>query len=48
MNFIKRFFHDKLGWHSPDDSREEAGINTISKCKHCGKRIMRDSQGNWF
>lgn len=24
------------------------GCSFTSKCKHCGKDIMQDSQGNWF
>lgn len=37
-----------LGWHKPKVDIEIAGINLVSKCKRCGKRVMLDSQGNWF
>ena len=43
------WFHDVLGWHRPDDSPQWSdGCSEHSRCKHCGKEIMQDSQGNWF
>lgn len=48
--FGKLFYHDILGWHMPDHSVNKTfdGCSVHSKCKHCGKDIMQDSQGNWF
>ena len=48
--FGKLFYHDILGWHMPDNSVNKTfdGCSVHSKCKHCGKDIMQDSQGNWF
>lgn len=48
--FGKLFYHDILGWHMPDRSVNKTfdGCSVHSKCKHCGKDIMQDSQGNWF
>ena len=46
--FGKRLYHNKLGWHKPNEEIEAAGINFKSKCKYCGKEIIQDSQGNWF
>ena len=48
--WFKIFFHDFLGWHEPDSNTSEwsDGCSAHSKCKHCGKDIMQDSQGNWF
>lgn len=35
--------------HTPDEkSIRVEGINTVSRCKHCGRRIAQDSAGNWF
>jgi hypothetical protein len=52
MNILKkfyvRFFHDILGWHSPIKMRGFNGASFTSTCKYCGKKIMQDSQGNWF
>ena len=45
--FFKRFFHDGLHWHEPTTIWFD-GFQVHSICKHCGKEIMRDSQGNWF
>jgi hypothetical protein len=48
MNKIRRFMCNVLGWHRPDKTIKVCGINRISKCKYCGREIMKDSQGNWF
>ena len=46
----KWFFHDIMGWHIPDrgEKKTHDGLSYHSRCKHCGKEIMQDSQGNWF
>ena len=46
----KWFFHNVLGWHSPKNDNDVwcDGCSFHCKCKHCGKDIMQDSQGNWF
>ena len=46
--FGKRIYHDKMGWHLPTEEKKYDGCSYISVCKYCGKRIMQDSQGNWF
>lgn len=49
MGMFKGFYHDVLKWHQPDDSPKWTdGCSLHSVCKHCGKEIMQDSQGNWF
>lgn len=46
---FKFFYHDFMDWHSPDDNPKKFdGCNMHARCKHCGKDIMQDSQGNWF
>jgi len=46
---FKKLYHDVLGWHQPDNSPQWSdGCSTHCVCKHCGKEIMQDSQGNWF
>lgn len=44
------FYHDVLGWHMPMDGAEQwhDGCSMHAVCKHCGKEILQDSQGNWF
>ena len=48
FGYFKRFYHDILKWHEPTDECWWDGCTVHSKCKYCGKEIMRDSQGNWF
>ena len=44
----KKFFHDVMGWHKPDNFRFSDGCSEHSYCRFCHKEIMQDSQGNWF
>ena len=49
FGFMKRFYHDLMGWHIPKyDECTFDGCSIHCHCKHCGKEIMQDSQGNWF
>ena len=50
FGWFNRFFHNVLGWHMPDKNKKITcdGVNVYAVCKHCGKEIMQDSQGNWF
>lgn len=50
LGFFARFFHDVLGWHTPDLNLEIDfdGCSMSATCRHCKKHIMQDSQGNWF
>lgn len=46
---FKFFYHDILGWHTPDGSTQYSdGCSQHARCKYCGRDIMQDSQGNWF
>ena len=44
----KKFFHDTMGWHEPTKNITFNGVSYCSRCKYCKKKIMQDSQGNWF
>lgn len=44
----EKFFHDTMGWHEPTKNITFNGVSYCSRCKYCKKRIMQDSQGNWF
>lgn len=44
----KKFFHDVMGWHEPTKNITFNGVCYCSHCKYCKKKIMQDSQGNWF
>lgn len=43
---IGKFFC-KIDWHKPHNLKM-SGVNATSTCSRCNKRIMMDSQGNWF
>jgi hypothetical protein len=52
MNWWQRFLCNVLGWHTVDRSQKcgfnMLGINATANCARCGKRVLQDSQGNWF
>jgi hypothetical protein len=43
---IGKWFHDVFGWHAPTKITTD-GFQFYSKCVHCGKKIIKDSQGGW-
>lgn len=51
---IRRWMCEKLGWHKPKSGTEHYHPNDpltfllFAECKYCGRRITRDSQGNWY
>lgn len=46
---LRFFYHDILHWHRPNRWYNwHDGLSEHSVCKHCGKSITRDSQGNWY
>lgn len=44
----KWFYHDILKWHIPSNKENFDGWFYHTTCKYCDKKIMQDSQGNWF
>lgn len=50
LDWFKGFYHGIMGWHMQNKNkgitRDE--VNTCAVCKHCGEKIIQDSQGNWF
>ena len=40
---MRDFIHNVMDYHVDFD-----GASMHSKCKICNKRILQDSQGNWF
>lgn len=48
MGVIRRFLCEFLGWHRPKDVVGFDGCSLTSRCRYCNKRIMQDSQGNWY
>lgn len=38
-----------MGWHDGKGAGEQFdGVSFHSKCSKCGKKVLQDSQGNWF
>ncbi len=39
-----------MGWHDGDGQSDRGfdGCSVHSVCIKCGKKVMQDSQGNWF
>ena len=44
----KWLYHNILEWHMPVNEKNFDGYMNHSVCKYCGKRIVQDSQGNWW
>lgn len=42
-----KFTHKLFKWHSPNAKVEIHGINVVSTCKYCGKRIIK-CHLDWF
>lgn len=46
---IRHFTHDVLGWHDGNGGvRGFDGVSMTGQCSVCGRRVLMDSQGNWF
>ena len=37
-----------FGWHNGKGEKSFDGMSIHSTCSRCGKKVMQDSQGNWF
>ena len=43
------WFCRELGWHNGDNGDQFFdGCSTHGRCTRCDKKVMLDSQGNWF
>lgn len=46
---VRLWLCKRLGWHDGDGNINAFdGCNVHSTCSVCGKKVMLDSQGNWF
>ena len=45
---FNKIYHDYLEWHIPTNEQRFDVLSMCSTCRFCGKRILQDSQGNWF
>lgn len=48
-DMVRRVPHDLFGWHdgSGGDNSFD-GCSVGGRCSRCGRRVLKDSQGNWF
>jgi len=44
----KRKCHDWLDWGYPKSDISFDGCSFTSNCRFCVRRLLRDSQSNWF
>ena len=48
MTWFRRFLCNVMGWHQESSIVEyTGGDNMVTRCKHCGRRLLWSSQG-WF
>lgn len=42
------WFCDFWGWHKAPTQQGFDGASFNGKCPRCGRKVLQDSQGNWF
>lgn len=42
------WFCHKMGWHLAPIAQKFDGCSFSGDCPRCGKKVLQDSQGNWF
>jgi len=43
-----KFWCEKMQWHIKPNEIGNAGASNCGTCPRCQKRVLQDSQGNWF
>lgn len=46
--WLPKWFCDKMGWHLEPKKQGFDGCSFTGTCPRCNKKVMQDSQGNWF
>lgn len=46
--WLPKWFCDKMGWHLPPIEQGFDGCSFYGVCPRCKRKVMQDSQGNWF
>lgn len=46
--YLPKWACTKFGWHVAPNIKGFDGCSINGECSRCGKRVMQDSQGNWF
>lgn len=47
-NWLPIWACNKLGWHLEPKSKNFDGVSLNGVCPRCNKKVLQDSQGNWF
>ena len=47
-NKLPVWFCHKMGWHLAPKKMGFDGCSFTGECPRCGKKVLQDSQGNWF
>lgn len=48
MSWLDKFLCNFLGWHKANEEASFDGCSFESRCPRCNRRVLLDSQGNWF
>jgi hypothetical protein len=48
LKWWRQFRCDTLDWHTSCGIGECDGASFISRCAYCNRRILMDSNGDWF
>ncbi len=46
--YLPKWFCDHMGWHLAPIAQGFDGCSYNGECPRCDKRVLQDSQGNWF
>jgi len=46
--FLPEVFCRVMGWHLAPKKQGFDGCSYNGNCPRCGKKVLQDSQGNWF
>jgi hypothetical protein len=46
--YLPKWFCDHMRWHLAPIAQGFDGCSSTGKCPRCDKKVLQDSQGNWF
>ncbi len=46
--YLPIWFCDHMGWHLEPSAQGFDGCSFKGTCPRCSKKVLQDSQGNWF
>jgi len=45
---LPKWFCDHMSWHLAPKHQGFDGCSSSGKCPRCNRKVLKDSQGNWF